>query len=247
MLQLVLHAFLVGFATVQCSLAQDTPTLTKSVILGALEDPWDLAFLPSGDILFTEKCKGLSLLKADNTTVFLFGIDAPLDGEAADVFCEGQSGVLGVTVDPEFSSNRFIYTYVASMLGAPDDPDASSPATNHVVRLTLSTMDTVSERVDIVTEIPFKNQATPSGDSGAHSGGRIRFSPNDGFLYITTGDNHSPTIPQDTSSLGSCVLRVDRDGEAAPGNGMPAGADPRIYTYGHRNVQVWLLNRASWG
>lgn len=57
-------------------------------------------------------------------------------------------------------------------------------------------------------------------------------------VYRTTGDNHSPTIPQDTNSLGSCVIRVDRDGEAAPGNQMPASADSRIFTYGHRNVQV---------
>jgi len=33
------------------------------------------------------------------------------------------------------------------------------------------------------------------------------------------------------------VLRVDRNGAAAPGNNTPSGGDPRIYTYGHRNVQ----------
>ena len=239
MLQIVLHACLAALGALPRLLSQATPTLTQSVVLGGLEDPWDLAFLPSGEIIYTEKCKGLSLLKQDNTTVFLFGIDGGLD--APDVFCEGQSGVLGVTVDPDFSSNRYIYTFVASTLGAPDDAQASSPATNHVVRLTLSdAVDTVTNRTDIITEIPFKNQETPSGGAGAHSGGRIRFSPIDSFLYITTGDNHSPTIPQDTSSLGSCVIRVDRDGNAAPGNQMPASADGRIFTYGHRNVQVWF-------
>lgn len=243
MSQSLLCSFLAALATLRCCvLAQSAPTVTQSVVLGGLEEPWDLAFLPSGDILFTEKCKGLSLLKIqDNATVFLFGIDGAPALNAQDVFCEGQSGVLGVTVDPEFSTNRYIYTFVASTIGAPDDPDASAPATNHVVRLTLSDgEDTVTDRTDIVTEIPFKNVETPSGAAGAHSGGRIRFSPVDGFLYITTGDNHSPTIPQDTSSLGSCVIRVDRDGNAAPGNGMPDSADGRIFTYGHRNVQVRL-------
>jgi aldose sugar dehydrogenase len=42
----------------------------------------------------------------------------------------------------------------------------------------------VTDRVDIITDIPFKNNATAAGDPGAHSGGRIRFSPYDGFLYM---------------------------------------------------------------
>jgi glucose/arabinose dehydrogenase len=51
-----------------------------------------------------------------------------------------------------------------------------------------------------------------------------------------TGDSASPTVPQDPASLGGKVLRVTTSGAAAPGN--PGGAlDPRIYTFGHRNVQ----------
>src|SRR5690606_7038141 len=37
--------------------------------------------------------------------------------------------------------------------------------------------------------------------------------------------------------LGGKVLRIDRNGNPAPGNNPPVGADPRIFTYGHRNVQ----------
>jgi glucose/arabinose dehydrogenase len=47
----------------------------------------------------------------------------------------------------------------------------------------------------------------------------------------TTARYRSPT------RLGGKVLRVDRNGAAAPGNNAPAGFDPRIYTYGHRNPQ----------
>jgi aldose sugar dehydrogenase len=72
--------------------------------------------------------------------------------------------------------------------------------------------------------------------AGAHSGGRIRFGA-DGFLYVTTGDNHNGPLPQDLTKLGGKVLRVDRHGNAAPGNQTPAGGDARIFTYGHRNVQ----------
>lgn len=112
-----------------------------------------------------------------------------------------------------------------------------SPGTNRVLHLTLNRdLTSASNRVDIIDDIPFKSRANSAGDAGAHSGGRIRFGP-DGFLYVTTGDNHNGTIPQDLKGLGGKVLRVDRDGKAAPGNNAPQGADPRIYTYGHRNVQ----------
>ena len=57
-----------------------------------------------------------------------------------------------------------------------------------------------------------------------------------GFLYVTTGDNHNPPLPQDLSHLGGKVLRVDRNGAAAPGNNTPAGGDAHIFTYGHRGM-----------
>jgi glucose/arabinose dehydrogenase len=149
---------------------------------------------------------------------------------ASDFFCEGQSGMHGVAIDPQFASNRYIYVYMPS--------SATTPRANRVVRLVLSADNTtVSNRSDIVTGIAFKNAATSNGGAGAHSGGRIRFSPGDGFLYITTGDNHDGALPQHPTRLGGKVLRVDRDGNAAPGNNAPAGFDARIYTYGLRNPQ----------
>ena len=59
----------------------------------------------------------------------------------------------------------------------------------------------------------------------------------DGYLYVTSGDNHNGSLPQDLTRLGGKVMRLDRNGAAAPGNNTPVGGDPRIYSYGHRNVQ----------
>jgi glucose/arabinose dehydrogenase len=206
----------------------DAPTLTRTVVLDGLEDPWDLAFTPDGALLFTEKCRGFSVRRADGSRHFLFG-HAGAAVTAPDFFCKGQSGAHGVVVDPEFARNRFVYLFMPSTL--------ASPPTNRVVRLVVAPdYTTVSARTDIVTDIPFKHTANAVGGAGLHSGGRVRFGP-DGFLYITTGDNHQPTLPQDLTRLGGKVLRVDRDGQPAPGNKTPAGGDPRIYTYGHRNVQ----------
>ena len=195
-----------------------------------LQNPWDIAFTPDGAMLYTEKCRGLSARFANGTTVRLFGT-AGSSLVASDLFCEGQSGVHGVAVDPDFANgNRYVYVFMASNL-------TTNPRTNRVVRLSLSADNmSASGRTDIITDIAYKDVGNGVGGAGAHSGGRLRFGP-DRFLYVTTGDNHNATLPQDLQRLGGKVLRVDRNGVAAPGNNTPAGGDPRIFTYGHRNVQ----------
>ncbi len=208
----------------------ETPTLTRTVLMTGLQNPWDLAFTPDGAMLYTEKCRGLSARFANGTTVRLFGTTGS-SLVAADLFCEGQSGVHGVAVDPDFGNgNRYVYVFMASNL-------TTNPRTNRIVRLTLNAGNTVaSNRTDIITDIAYKDVGNGVGGAGAHSGGRLRFGP-DRFLYVTTGDNHNASLPQDLQRLGGKVLRVDRNGAAAPGNNTPAGGDPRIFTYGHRNVQ----------
>ena len=118
------------------------------------------------------------------------------------------------------ASNRRVYTcFLSNRGGAPDV---------RVVRWRMNDAVTaLTDRVDIVTGIPVT--------SGRHSGCRTRFGP-DGRLWIGTGDAASPTVPQSPTSLGGKVLRVDTSGQGVPGN-APAPFDPRIYTYGHRNVQ----------
>lgn len=207
----------------------ETPRLTRTVVMSGLRNPWDIAFTPDGVMLVTEKCRGLSARFADGRTVRLFGTSGSAL-VAPDLFCQGQSGVHGVAVDPDFAKGtRDIYVYMSSRL--------RTPATNRVVRLTLNADATgVSRRTDIIEDIEYKQSSNGAGAAGAHSGGVVRFGP-DGYLWVASGDNHNATLPQDLKRLGGKVLRVNRDGTAAPGNSTPAGGDPRIFTYGHRNVQ----------
>lgn len=210
------------------------PNLSAKPILSKLTNPWDMAFLPDGTMFFTEKCNGLSVRSASGNVTKLLGMkdSKDYDTTAADLFCEGQAGMNGVAVDPDFAKNRFIYVYSASSMTA--------PGTNRVMRFVVNADNTkVSDRKDIVTDIVYKPAASdhPFGGPGAHNGGRIRFSPGDGFLYVTTGDTHNGEVPQSPTKIGGKVLRIDREGKAAPDNGAPQGFDPRIYTYGHRNPQ----------
>ena len=126
--------------------------------------------------------------------------------------------MLGLEVDPDFASNGYVYVCMASDAGASTDV--------RLVRYELQTPNGggLVQRTDIVTGMPYS--------SGRHSGCRPRFGP-DGYLWVGTGDAAIGTTPQDDDSLGGKVLRIDRNGNAAPGN--PDGR--RWFSKGHRNIQ----------
>ncbi|HEV2602613.1 MAG TPA: PQQ-dependent sugar dehydrogenase [Microvirga sp.] len=234
----VSSALLASLALSGTAVAQSsggTPSLTSTTVLKDRDEViWDMAFLPDGAMFFTERCGGLSVRLASGTVIPLLGIKESkgYPQTASDLFCSGQAGMSGVAIDPDYANNRFIYVSSASSMTA--------PGTNRVLRLTVSPdLTSVSNRQDIVTDIAYKPAKSdhPFGDPGAHNGGRLRFSPADGFLYVTTGDTHNGEVPQSPTLIGGKVLRIDRDGKAAPGNNAPQGFDPRVFTYGHRNPQ----------
>ncbi|MEM7075671.1 MAG: PQQ-dependent sugar dehydrogenase [Pseudomonadota bacterium] len=216
------------------ALSQSAPSLNQDVVLDGLESPWDMAFLDDGTMFYTEKCDGLSVRMPSGDVIALLGMSES-EGYASvaeDLFCEGQAGMMGVAVDPDFAENRRIYVYSTSNL--------VTPHTNRLMRFEVSDdFSGLSGRTDIVEDVPYKMAASdhPFGGPGAHNGGRVRFNPADGYLYLTTGDTHNGQVPQSPTMMGSKVLRIDTDGSAAAENTPPFGFDKRTYTYGHRNVQ----------
>lgn len=179
--------------------------------VAGLDKPWDLAWLPNGTLLVTERPGHLNL--------YLDGVDAaPFVISPEDVVARGEGGMMGLEVDPSFADNGYVYVCTTSNAGG--DPDV------RLIRFTLRTPDggAVLERQDIVTGMPYS--------TGRHSGCRPRFGP-DGFLWVGTGDAAIGANPQDDDSLGGKVLRVDREGAAAPDNAEGF----RWYSKGHRNIQ----------
>jgi aldose sugar dehydrogenase len=201
------------------------------------ESPWDMAFLKDGTMFFTEKCKGLSVRTPNGDVKKLLGVGGS-SGFAKvkdDLFCDGQAGVQGVAIDPDFDSNRYVYLYSSSR-GANRTYGGYN---NILMRMKVgSSMADVSDVVEIINDFGYKPKKSnhPFGGPGAHNGGRVRFGP-DGFIYVSIGDNHNGAGPQSPTELRGKILRVDRDGKAAAGNKPPAGFDARVFTYGHRNPQ----------
>jgi len=221
----------------------DVPKISTSVVLEGLEDPWDMAFLPDGTMFFTEKCKGLSVRTSDGAVHALYGMKDTTGyaDSGSDLFCEGQAGMLGVVADRQFAQNRILYVYSTSDKYHGDGCKTNFEKCdgNIVMRFTVGEdFLSISDRTDIVTDIQYKPFVSdqPFGGPGAHNGGRIRIGPG-GYLWVAGGDRHRGICPQDGELLCGKVLRIDMNGNAHPDNNPPEGFDPRIYTYGHRNVQ----------
>jgi glucose/arabinose dehydrogenase len=179
--------------------------------ISGLDKPWDIAWLPNGTVLVTERPGRLN--------VYVDGVDAqPFTVTPDDVVANGEGGMMGLEVDPEFATNGYVYVCMASNMGGDTDV--------RLVRFTLETPngDGLVDRTDIVKGMPYS--------SGRHSGCRPRFGPN-GRLWVGTGDAAIADTPQDDDSLGGKVLRIDRNGAAAPGN----TGGYRWFSKGHRNVQ----------
>jgi glucose/arabinose dehydrogenase len=209
----------------------------KAEVFQETENPWDMAFLPDNTMFFTEKCKGLSVRLPSGSVNKLLGVGGSKGYPEVknDLFCDGQAGVQGVAIDPEFSKNRYVYLFSSSK----GSNRTYGGYNNIVMRMKVnSSLNAISDVVEIINDLGYKPQKSnhPFGGPGAHNGGRLRFGP-DGFLYATIGDNHNGPGPQSPTEMRGKLLRVDRDGKAAPGNNPPAGFDKRVFAYGFRNPQ----------
>ena len=194
--------------------AEIAPELLVSTLVSGLTIPWDLDFTPDGTMLFTEKRGVLSSRRADGTI-------RRVNAEMGDLFAVDETGLMGIVVDPDFASNRRFYTCQGHV-----GPEIQ------VIAWTMNAAYTAATRVadPLVGGMP--------ATSGRHGGCRLRFGP-EGYLWIATGDAASGSVPQDLASLGGKVLRVDPStGAGAETNPL---ASPRIYSYGHRNVQGLAL------
>lgn len=199
-----------------------TPTDAKrpiTTIAQNLNVPWSLAFMPNGDILFTERAGKVRVVEIKNNQVKdIATLNEMKQG--------GEGGLLGLALHPQFAKNNYIYLYYTY-------GNRGEDTLNRVERYTLNN-NTLSEKRVIVDAIPGAN---------FHNGGRIKFGP-DNHLYITTGDAQEPSLSQDTKQLAGKILRVTDEGKPIADNPF----NNAIYSYGHRNPQglAWDATGQLW-
>ena len=193
---------------------------TATSITSALSSPWGIAALPDGRLLITEK--GGTMRIATSTGE----VSAAITGVPA-VNASGQGGLLGLCVDPQFTSNRIVYWVFSESV--------SGGNLTAVGKGTLSARETSIENATVIY------RALPAANSDMHYGGRIIFDAT-GNLFVSTGERSiSATRPLAQSTTGALgkIVRITKDGSAAPGNPIFSGTNslPELYSIGHRNPQ----------
>lgn len=190
------------------------------VLTEELKNPWGITSLPDGRLIITEKAGTMRIATTAGK------LSAPITG-IPTVNSEGQGGLLGIRVDPDFEKNRMIYWVFAE----------ARPGGN-LTAVAKGKLSADEKKIEGATVI---YRATPAYASNLHYGGRILFDKN-GDLIISTGERSDtitrPQAQQLNSSLGK-VIRITKDGKPVSGNPFEgkAGAKPELYSYGHRNVQ----------
>lgn len=188
---------------------QGTVAVRAEIVARGLEVPWAMAFLPNGDILFTERPGRVRTIVGGSLSA------SPV--VTLNVGEDGEGGLLGLALHPQFASNRQFYVYYTF--------DKPSGTVNRVERYLLSADGTTATADRIIID------DIPAGTF--HNGGRIRFGP-DGNLYVGTGDARNPALSQNTSSPAGKILRLTPDGAIPtdnPFNGLAT------FISGIRNTQ----------
>lgn len=198
------------------------PAVTKlkvDQVTAGLEHGWDVGFLPDGKILVTQRPGRLALIDG--------GAKRDVAADFSDVHVRGEGGLMGMVISKDFATSREFITCQTHKEG------------DEAVDIRLVTWK-LSEDGASATKVKDLLTGLPVNPSGRHSGCRPAFGT-DGALYVGTGDTARPQHPQDRTSLGGKVLRIDaKTGNALPDNPFIKSANPneqRVFTYGHRNVQ----------
>jgi glucose/arabinose dehydrogenase len=168
--------------------------------------PWGLAFLPNGDGIYTQRDAQNVIEVSPSGAKTTLGKIPGVSGT------DGEGGLLGLELSPNFGSDHWVYIM------------HTSSSDNRVIRLKLNgkTLDTGS--IQVLLKGIQRNKF--------HNGGRLRFGP-DGKLYISTGDAENGNNAQNKNSLNGKILRINADGSIPSDN--PFGN--AVWSYGHRNVQ----------
>ena len=160
-----------------------SPEFNIETLAENLNKPWGIAVLPGGGYLVTEIDGGINLVEDGEVT--------KLSGGPSDLFYEGQGGLFGVTLAPDFDSSGKVYFAYAY--------GNSKQNGTAVFRAELS------DKKLLNGETVFR--ANPPKDTGAHFGGRLLFLP-DGTMILSTGDGftYREAAQDENSDLGKTLI-----------------------------------------
>jgi glucose/arabinose dehydrogenase len=202
--------------------AQTFPAnFSRDQVGGTLTSPTVMAFANDGRIFVAEQAGSLRVIKNDAllTTPFI----------TLAVNANGERGLIGIALDPDFATNNFLYLYYTVN---------TAPIHNRISRFTANGDVVVANSEQIILELDNLSGATN------HNGGALAFGL-DGRLYVAVGENANTANSQNLDTYLGKILRISKDGSAPTDNPFySSGASEqrkRIWSYGLRNPYTFSI------
>lgn len=219
-----------GDKTSQLAGRVDAAPINYSIetVANELNMPWSLAFLPSGDMLVTQRSGELMRIDSSGNSALIYDFNSGADFPKA-LTNMGQAGLFDVVLHPDFENNRSLYISYAADQG--DDKN-----TLLLLRFQYSDDGKLSAGKQIFSAAPSRIQSN-------HYGARIAFLA-DGTLVMPVGDAfHFREEAQTLDNHFGKIIRLNDDGSIPTDNPFinTDGALPEILSYGHRNPQGILV------
>lgn len=205
------------------TLSSSQGTLRLTRMAAGFDVPWAFAFLPDGGLLVTERDGQLFYIRN--------GQKQPISGTPA-VVAEGQGGLLDVMVPRDFASSREVFLTYAKRQGRGAG--------------TALAVGKLSRDNSRLTGVRILFEAAPGSRDGRHFGARV-VEAGDGTLFVSLGERGDRPSAQNLRLHQGSVVRINRDGTVPASNPFTRteGAQPEIWSYGHRNPQGAALDGAG--
>src|SRR5215470_13248834 len=208
--------FLLTFLCFSCRNNQP-PTITGEpprIVKSGLNFPWEIIWGKDDHIWMTERDGTVSRIDPSNgNSTFSFKI--------ADVESNGEGGLLGMALHPDFSQNGFLYVVY--------DYRKSGVYMEKLVRYTYANSN-LNNPLVLIDGIKANSN---------HDGSRLwitnEASPK---IFMTTGDALDQSLPQNVNTLNGKILRLNVNGSIPADNPLPNNP---VWSYGHRNPQGLVM------
>ena len=216
-----------GAAQTSNVFTSEEQTIKLDTIVKGVGSPWSFAFLPSGEILMTDKSGKIYRVGKDKSMNLISG--------TPEILAEGQGGLLDIILHPNFKKNQLIYFSYSAV----KREDGAKLSTTAIMRAKLSGDKLEDQKVIF--------EALPYSKTRHHYGSRLAFGK-DGLLYFSVGERGNEKVnPQSIENDLGKIHRITDDGKVPADNPFvnTPGAKPTIFTYGNRNPQGLLFNNST--
>lgn len=167
-------------------------------LAGGLSDAMEMEILPNGDVLIVQRIGGMKIWSAQSGELRDYDHIEVVIGEWGKYARE--SGLLGLTLDPDFSENQWLYIFYSPV----------EPSEHRISRFRFTPDGLEDEKILLRFD-------AARADRVCHEGGCLEFGP-DGLLYISVGDNTCPFASDGSAPIDEIEGRENFDAQRTAAN-----------------------------